>query len=122
MLKAKSNGVAPFGNDFNYIRRLPFATKDQERYGYEKVLEESGIPANYMRVQLEATQFRKELDEYLEEECKKVQRVLEEYEKDPKKSKKELGVVPWSEHDDVNDPLSKRELASLQNFLKKYSK
>lgn len=109
----------PFGNDFNYIRRLPFATKDQERYGYERVLEESGIPANYMRVQLEATQFRKELDEYLEEECKKVQRVLEEYEKNPRKSRKELGVVTYGSFQD-NDSLTEEEIKSMKEFISKH--
>ncbi len=109
----------PLGNDTNHIRRLPFATKDQERYGYESLLEKNEIPTNYLRVQVEANSLRQHYDDYLAGECVKVKRVLEEWQKDQSKSKKELGVVPWNENDDVSEPLTERELASLKNFLKK---
>lgn len=111
----------PLGYDTNHIRRLPFATKDQEKYGYENLLEKNEIPTNYLRVQVEANSLRKQYDDYLASECVKVKRVLEEWEKDKSKSKKELGVVPWNESDDVNDPLTERELESLNNFLKKHA-
>ncbi len=111
----------PLGYDTNHIRRLPFATKDQEKYGYENLLEKNEIPTNYLRVQVEANSLRKQYDDYLASECVKVRRVLDEWKKDPKKSKKELGVVPWNESDDVNDPLTERELESLNNFFNKYS-
>ncbi len=111
----------PYGDDLNHIRRLPFATKDQDRYAYEALLERSEIPTNYMRVQLEATELRKKWDEHLEVECDKVRKVLDGYEKDPSKSKKELGVMPWEGDGDVKEPLAERDLESLKNFLKKYS-
>lgn len=59
-------------------------------------------------------------EKYLKIECEKVARVLEAWKEDPKQSRKELGVVPWNEWDDVNEPLTERELQSLQNFIKKY--
>lgn len=111
----------PYGNDYNYIRRIPCATKDQERYGYENLLESYDIPKNYLRIQLEADQIKKEWDEYLATECEKVINVLEKWKEDPKRSKKELGVAPWEKNGDVEEPLTKRELESLKNFLKKHS-
>ncbi len=111
----------PLGYDTNHIRRLPFATKDQERYGYENILEKNEIPTNYLRIQVEANSVRKHYDDYLASECVKVKRVLDEWKNDPSKSKKDLGVVPWDKEDDVNEPLTERELTSLKNFLKKHS-
>jgi hypothetical protein len=34
-------------------------------------------------------------------------------------SKKELGVVPWNEKDNISEPLTEKELNSLVNFLNK---
>lgn len=110
----------PFGKDTEHIRRLPFATKGQDRYGYESLLEKNEIPTNYMRVQVEANSLRKQYDDYLVSECVKIKRVLEEWEKDKSKSKKELGVVPWDKNDDASKPLTEEELKSLHNFLDKY--
>lgn len=109
----------PLGGDTNHIRRLPFATKGQDRYAYENLLEKNEIPTNYLRVQIEANSLRKQWDDYLASECEKVQRVLEAWKNDPSTSKEKLGVVPWREGDDVGDPLTERELASMKNFLKK---
>ncbi len=98
----------PLGGDANHIRRLPFATKGQDRYAYENLLEKNEIPTNYLRVQVEANSLRKQWDDYLASECEKVKKVLEEWKKDSSKSKKELGVVPWNEGDSVDDPLTDR--------------
>ncbi|MFM2424283.1 MAG: hypothetical protein RLZZ70_674 [Candidatus Parcubacteria bacterium] len=65
---------------------------------------------------MEANQFKKEVDEYREDECEKVKKVLEEYEKDPNKSKKELGVSPRNP-EDLELPLTEQEVANLRNFL-----
>jgi hypothetical protein len=111
----------PLGGDANHIRRLPFATKEQDRYAYENLLEKNEIPTNYLRVQVEANSVRKHWDDYLTSESAKVKKVLEEWKKDSSKSKKELGVVPWNEGDSVDDPLTERELSSMKRFLKKHS-
>ena len=111
----------PMGNDTNHVRRLPFATEGQDRYAYENLLEKNEIPTNYLRVQVESNSLRKQYDDYLACECTKVKRVLEEWEKDNNKSKKELGVIPWEKDDDTIKPLNEEELNSLKNFLKKYS-
>jgi len=110
----------PFGHDFNHIRRLPCASKDQERYAYENMLEKCELPKNYMRVQLEADQVKKMWEERRAEECDKVVKVLEKWKEDPKRSKEELGVAPWEEDGDVKEPLTDRELESLKCFLKKH--
>ena len=106
----------PYGNDANYIRRLPFAKKDHEQFAYESLLEKNEIPTNYMRVQLEANQLRDQYDEYLQAEHDKIKAVLNKWEKDPKMSRKELGVVPTVDGDE-EDPLSDREVESLKNMF-----
>ena len=112
----------PFGKDANHIRRLPFASKDQDKYAYENLLEKNEIPTNYLRVQVEANSLRKQYDDYLASECEKVKRVLEEWEKNPNKSRKELGVKPWDETYDLDKPLVDLELESLKNYIVKYYK
>ena len=112
----------PFGKDTNHIRRLPFATKGQDKYAYENLLEKNEVPTNYLRVQVEANSLRKQRDDYIASECEKVQKVLNEWEKDKTKGKKDLGVGAWREEDDPNEPLQEREIEWLKNFLKKYSK
>lgn len=111
--------IDPFGNDMEYVRKLPRASKDQERYSYEALLEKNEIPKNYMRVQLEADQFKKEVEECRASECAKVRKVLEEYERDPGKSKRDLGVAP-QKPEDSELPLTDKELTSLKNFIEKY--
>lgn len=111
----------PFGKDTNHIRRLPFATKGQDKYAYENLLEKNEIPTNYLRVQVEANSLRKQWDDYIKSECQKVQKVLDEWEKDKTKGKKELGVGTWNEADDPDSPLIDQEIDWLKNFLKKYA-
>ena len=112
----------PFGKDTNHIRRLPFATKKQDKYAYENILEKNEVPTNYLRVQVEANSLRKQWDDYIASECEKVQKVLEEWGKDKTKGKKELGVSIWHEDDNPDEPLKEKEIEWLENFLKKYSK
>lgn len=114
--------IDPFGKDTNHIRRLPFATKGQDKYGYENLLEKNEVPTNYLRVQVEANSLRKQWDDYIASECEKVKKVLDEWEKDKTKGKKELGVGTWDERDDPNESLKEIEVEWLKNFLKKYSK
>jgi len=55
----------PYGNDINYVRRLPCASKDQDRYGYEHQLEKLGIPTNYLRIQVEANSLRQQWNNHI---------------------------------------------------------
>lgn len=98
----------PYGNDLKHIRRLPCATKDEDCYAYEARLEKCEIPTNFLRVQVEANQFRKECDEYLQGECDKIQAVLDKYKENPKLSKKELGVGVRDEKQ-AEEPLTTEE-------------
>lgn len=107
----------PYGNDINHIRRLPCAIKDEDRYAYEARLEKCEIPINYMRVQLEATQFRKECDDYLQSECDKIQAVLDKYEKNPELSKKDLGVGTRTD-EEAGEPLSDQEYKMINKMKK----
>ncbi len=109
----------PYGDDLKHIRRLPFASKDETRIGYENLLEKYEIPTNYLRIQVEANSLRKQWDDHLAEECAKVRKVLEEYEKSPEKSRKELGVAAGANFT-ASDPLMEEEVSKLKNFLTKY--
>ena len=107
--------LSPYGHDMNHIRRLPYAKKDEDRYAYEARLEKCEIPTNFLRVQLEATQFRQQCDEYLQAECDKIQAVLDKYEENPELSKKELGDVASSE-EDAHEPLTKEEFEIISKM------
>lgn len=98
----------PYGNDLKHIRRLPCATKDEDRYSYEARLEKCEIPTNFLRVQLEANQFRKECDEYLQGEYDKIQAVLDKYNDNPELSRKELGVG-YADENEANKSLTNEE-------------
>lgn len=110
----------PYGGDMNHIRRLPFAKKDEDRYAYEARLEECEIPTNFLRLQLEANQYRKQCDEYLQDECNKIQAVLDKYAENPELCKKELGVNTENKNE-ARKPLSNDELAILKDNLGKLS-
>lgn len=109
--------IDPFGNDMEYARRLPCASKDQERYSYEALLEKNEIPKNYMRVQLEANQFKKEVDDYRANERAKILKVLERYKQNPKLGQKELGIACKPEDEDK--ALTKKEIENLKEILKR---
>lgn len=109
--------IDPFGNDMEYTRRLPRASKDQDRYAYEAILEKNEIPRNYMRVQLEANQFKDECDKIRADERTKILTVLERYKQNPKLGRKELGVA--SEPDDEGKPLSEEEVEHLRKVAKR---
>ena len=47
-------------------------------------------------------------------------KIIKQQYRDQSKSKKDLGVVPWNETDDVNEPLIDRELISLKKFIQKH--
>lgn len=109
--------LSPYGDDMNHIRRLPFAKKDEDRYAYEARLEECEIPTNFLRLQLEANQYRKQCDEYLQDECDKIQAVLDRYAENPELSKEELGVGTRDKGEEL-EPLNKEEyeiLISMKN-------
>ncbi|OHA34625.1 MAG: hypothetical protein A3A22_02100 [Candidatus Taylorbacteria bacterium RIFCSPLOWO2_01_FULL_45_34b] len=108
-----------FGCDMNYIRRIPFGTKGQDKWAYQKILDTYETP-NGPQMMLESGQMRGKKSEYFKSEAEKVCRVLKAWKDDHTKSKKELGVVPWCEEDSDDDPLTERELASLKGFLKKH--
>jgi len=112
----------PRGKDANHIRRLPFATQGQDRYAYEALLDKNEIPTNYLRVQVEANTLRKQYDDYLAIECTKIKSVIKEWEENPKKTRKELGVVPWDSSYNVDEPLTELEVESLRKYLDKNNK
>lgn len=111
-----------FGRDLNYIRRIPYGEKGQDKYAYEALLDKYDTHSNYLRVMLEAGQLRSQKEEYFKTESEKVLKVLTAWKENPTLSKKELGVLPWVEGDSTDDPLTEREVQSMKNFLQKHDK
>ncbi|MEI6553205.1 MAG: hypothetical protein WCO09_01430 [bacterium] len=109
------------GNEINCIRRIPFATKGQDKSSYEAMLNTYEIP-NGVRMMYEASLMKNKKDEYLKTESDKIISVLKSWKEDPTRSKKELGVVPWDERDSNEDPLTGRELSSMKRFLERNNK
>ena len=108
-----------FDHDLNYIRRIPFGFKDQDKWAYEAILTKYGTPTG-PQMMLEAGQMRSKKEEYFKEETAKVVKVLTAWKADSTASKKALGVIPWEEKDSSDDPLTERELASMKRFLNKH--
>lgn len=109
-----------FGCDLNYIRRIPYGEKGQDKYNYGAILDKYETP-NGLQMNLEAGQMKSKKEEYFKTEAEKVLRVLTAWKVNPKLSKKELGVVPWEKDDSTEEPLTERELRSMKNFLKEHN-
>ena len=109
-----------FGCDLNYIRRIPFGKKGQDKWAYQAVLDKYETP-NGPQMMLEAGQMKSKKEEYFKNESEKIARVLRGWKENPTKSKKELGVVPWEPKDNDEDPLTEREIEILKNFLKTHN-
>lgn len=80
------------GQDMNYIRRIPFGYKKQEKYSYRAILEKYETPIG-VQIMIEAGQCREEKRKYYKEESDKILTVLEKWKENPMKSKRELGVI-----------------------------
>lgn len=108
------------GSEINYIRRIPFATKGQDKTSYEAMLNKYETPIG-PRMMLESGEMRTRKAEYIKNELDKIIAVLKSWKEDPMRSKKTLGVVPWDEKDSDEDPLTGRELGSMKRFLERHN-
>jgi hypothetical protein len=54
-----------WGQDINYVRRIPFGEKKQDKWAYEAMLEKFETPANFVRVMMEASELNKQREEFL---------------------------------------------------------
>lgn len=106
------------GSETNYIRRIPYGTKGQDKYAYEAILKKYETPIG-PRMLMEAGQMRSAKEEWAKEQCAKFIPMLKVWKEDPKKPMKELGVKPWYPYTE-NDPLVGRELEGFKDFLKKH--
>lgn len=107
------------GYDLNYIRRIPFGQKGQDKYAYEALISEE-TPKNFVRVVLEAGQMREQKEKYFKEESEKVARVLREWKENPHKTMRELMVQPHEEGIE-DEPMTERELGALKRFLERHN-
>lgn len=108
------------GYDLNYIRRIPFGQKGQDKYAYEALISEE-TPKNFVRVMLEAGQMRDQKEKYFKEESLKIAHVLREWKENPDKTMRELMVQPYEEGME-DHPMTERELGTLRRFLEKHDK
>lgn len=110
-----------FGCDLNYIRRIPYGEKGQDKYTYQAILDKYETP-NGLQMNLEAGQMKSKKGEYFKNEAEKVLKVLTRWKEDPSLSKAELGVISWEPDDSTDNPLTDRELQSMRKFLEKHDK
>jgi hypothetical protein len=108
------------GTDTNYIRRIPVGFKKQDKYAYLAILDKFETPTG-IQIMLEAGQMRTKKAEWAKDLCEKFAAMLKVWKEDPKKSMKELGVIPWYPYTE-DDALVGRELEGFKEFLKKHDK
>lgn len=106
------------GCDLNYIRRIPFGVKKQDKYTYQSILDKYDTPTG-IQIMLEAGQMRTKKEEYIKDRCIVFATMLKIWKEDPLKPMKELGVKPWPPYTE-NDPLIGRELDGFKDFLQKH--
>lgn len=103
------------GSDSNYIRRIPFGFKGQDKYAYEALLKKYDIPTG-PQMMLEAGEYKKKREEYLKNRADNIFLVLQEWKLDPEKPKKLLKVLPLIEGTD-DEPLTDQEIKNLKETL-----
>ena len=106
------------GSDTNYIRRIPFGTKGQNKYAYEAILKKYDTP-NGLQIMIEAGQMREKKEEYIQDQCTRIAAMLKAWKEDPLKTMKELGVRPWPPYTE-DEPLVGRELEHFKIFLQEH--
>jgi len=108
-----------FGDDMNYIRRIPFGFKGQDKWAYEALLTKYETPTG-PQMMLEAGQMRSEKAKYIKNESEKIVKVLTAWKADPTKSKYDLGVIPWNKDESDKEPLTESDIKSLEMLLREY--
>ena len=109
----------PSGERTYYIRRIPIATKEMEKYGYENLLTKYETP-NGARMLLEVGQMKSEMKKYADFEAEKIYNVLKEWKADPKKTQRELNIVD-PEGVIHNEPLKEKHVEAFKKLLKAWA-
>ena len=111
--------IYPNGQRTYYIRRIPVATKEMEKYGYESLLSKYETP-NGARMLLEVGQMKNEMKKYTDVEAEKIYRVLKEWKADPNKTQRGLNIVdPYGVIH--NEPLKERHVEAFKKTLKAWA-
>lgn len=106
------------GRSLDYIRRVPYGEKKQDKFAYENILTKYETP-NGLQVMLEAGQMKSKKEEYIQNEVQKVYTILSKWKENSSLSKKELMVAPWNPEDSEDDSLTEREITAIKNYLKR---
>lgn len=106
----------PDGNSSKYIRRIPVATKEMDKYAYESLLKKYETP-NGAQMLIEVNQTKEQLKEYTKIEAEKIYRVLKEWVANPNKTQRELRIL--NQYGGFNNkPLQEREVRIFKKLLK----
>jgi len=111
--------IYPNGQRTYYVRRIPVATKDMEKYGYENLLTKYETP-NGARMLLEVGQMKSEMKKYTDFEAEKIYRVLKEWKADPTKTQRELNIID-PEGVIHNEPLKERHVEAFKKTLRAWA-
>ena len=108
----------PNGERSYYIRRIPIATKEMDKYGYENLLDKYETP-NGARMLLEVGQVKSDMKKYTDVEAEKIYRVLKEWRANSAKTQRELNIInPSGEFEDK--PLEEEHIEAFKKLLKKW--
>jgi len=108
--------IYPNGQRTYYVRRIPIATKEMDKYGYENLLSKYETP-NGARMLLEVGQMKNEMKKYTDVEAEKIYRILKEWKINPDKTQRELNIVD-PEGVFHNEPLKERHITEFKKLLK----
>jgi hypothetical protein len=111
--------IYPNGERSYYIRRIPIATKDMEKFGYENLLSKYETP-NGARMLLEVGQIKSEMKKYTDFEAEKIYVILNEWKKNPNKTQRELNII--APNGIIYDkPLEERHVEAFKKLLKAWA-
>lgn len=111
--------VYPNGQRTYYIRRIPMATKDMDKYGYENLLSKYETP-NGARMLLEVGQMKSEMKKYTDVEAEKIYIILKEWKADHNKTQRELNIIA-SNGVMYDKPLEEKHVEAFKKLLKAWA-
>lgn len=111
--------VYPNGQRTYFIRRIPVATKEMDKYGYENLLTKYETP-NGARMLLEVGQMKSEMKKYTDVEAEKIYEILKEWKANPNKTQRELNIIAPNGIF-YNEPLKERHVEAFKKLLKAWA-
>jgi len=105
------------GTDAKLIRRIPYGFPGQDKYAYEKLLDQNEVPTG-PRMMLEAGQLKEEKEKHIRQ-MNKIYNLLKLWKANIAITKRELGLIP-KDKAKLDSPLTEDEIKEFKDILLKY--